>query len=152
MSAELRQRPTARLLILDPNDRVLLLHFRFVTTGGVDKTFWATPGGGVEDGESYVDGARRELREETGLVAVIGPQVARNVVVYELPAGETVTADERFFLVRTDTTAVSSEGQSALERRVIKTHRWWTRDELAQTDERYYPDDLLTLMENLSGA
>ena len=88
-----RHRPSSRLLILAPDRRVLLLKFRFRTTDGALKRFWATPGGGLEGDETFEEAARRELFEETGIEAAIGPQIARRDSVYELPAGETVRAD-----------------------------------------------------------
>lgn len=138
----MRERPSSRLLILDPESRVLLFHFRFTTRAGVEKVFWATPGGGLERGETFHAAAARELGEETGIVADIGAEVARRDSVYELPDGETVSAHERFFLVRVTATAVSTTGQSRLEQRVICSHRWWALDELAKTDERVYPADI----------
>jgi 8-oxo-dGTP pyrophosphatase MutT (NUDIX family) len=145
----LPRRPTSRLLILDEVERVLLLRFQFRTRAGVEKVFWATPGGGLERDESFLDGAERELLEETGIRAPVGPQVARNEVIYELPAGETVLADERFFLVRVQKTVVLPDGRSALERRVIQEHRWWTLDAVESTRERIYPRDLASMLRRL---
>lgn len=145
----LRYRPTSRLLVVDTNNRVLLLHFRFTTRSGELKLFWATPGGGLEGSESFEDAANRELVEETGIVANIGPQVAQRDSVYQLPDGETVRADERFYLVRTDRATVCTRGQSALEQRVITAHRWWAAEELATSRELIYPEDLVRILADI---
>jgi 8-oxo-dGTP pyrophosphatase MutT (NUDIX family) len=46
---------------------------------------WRIPGGGVEPGESLVEGARRELYEETGLRAVPTRYVLRATVDFRSP-------------------------------------------------------------------
>jgi ADP-ribose pyrophosphatase YjhB (NUDIX family) len=50
-------------VILDPGGRVLLLRYDDPPPMGVH---WATPGGGIDPGETPRDAAGRELREETG--------------------------------------------------------------------------------------
>ena len=56
-AAGLRIRQAVRALILDPEDRVLLVRFEFPNTGRK----WALPGGGVEADETDHDALRREL-------------------------------------------------------------------------------------------
>lgn len=60
------------LLILQNTDKVLLL--RRGPNGDYPGT-WATPAGGVEDGESPLDAARRELMEETGIAMFDAPMI-----------------------------------------------------------------------------
>ncbi|MEM6513114.1 MAG: NUDIX domain-containing protein [Pseudomonadota bacterium] len=146
----MRLRPSARLLILDPDQRVLLFYFRFKARDGAERRFWATPGGGLEGDETFEAAASRELFEETGLTADLGPEVACNHVVYELPEGEKVRSEERFFLVRALSAQISLAGQSSLERRVIRSHRWWQIDELRASDEQIYPEDLVDVLTTLT--
>jgi 8-oxo-dGTP pyrophosphatase MutT (NUDIX family) len=54
------------VVVLDDEDRVLLVGQHRYT---IDAYSWEIPEGGVPDGESAIDGARRELREETGVDA-----------------------------------------------------------------------------------
>src|ERR1700741_4782643 len=62
---ELIPRQAARVLLLDAAGRVLLL--RGFDPAMPAHRYWFTVGGGLDDGESMLDAAARELFEETGL-------------------------------------------------------------------------------------
>lgn len=64
----------AGVLVLDADDRVLLVGQHRYT---LDAYSWEIPEGGVPDGETALDGARRELREETGVEAADWQELAR---------------------------------------------------------------------------
>jgi 8-oxo-dGTP pyrophosphatase MutT (NUDIX family) len=64
----------AGVVVLDDDDRVLLVGQHRYT---LDTYSWELPEGGVPDGESGLDGARRELREETGVEAEAWREIAR---------------------------------------------------------------------------
>lgn len=62
------------VLALDDQDRTVLVGQHRYTLGEVS---WEIPEGGVPAGESALDGARRELREETGLAATTWVELGR---------------------------------------------------------------------------
>lgn len=145
----MRERPASRLLVLDARQRVLL--FRFDNKRGplAGQVFWATPGGEVEQGETFEQAACREMFEETGLqIGVAGPQVGRRSATFELSTGETICADERFFAVHVDALQVSTEHWTELERDVMTEHRWWSQAELASASEQIWPEDLAQMLIN----
>ena len=96
-AARPRLRRAGRVIVLDPQDRVLL--FRY-DNGPPNGRHWSTPGGGLNDGEDYAAGARRELAEETGWTDVpVGPEVYERTQVMG-HADAIVRQHERFFLAR----------------------------------------------------
>jgi len=62
------------VVVLDDEDRVLLVGQHRYT---VDAMSWEIPEGGVPAGVSALDGARRELREETGVTATDWRELGR---------------------------------------------------------------------------
>jgi len=139
-----RIRPSSRLIIVSPDNRVLL--FRFCHKDGAlrGKTYWATPGGGLEKNESFEQAAIRELFEETGLKETLtGPEIASRTFTMMLPSGETVLAEERFFMINTNTVDLDRSGWSRNEKEVIRDHHWWTIEEIIHTNETIFPRDLI---------
>ncbi|MET0240930.1 MAG: NUDIX domain-containing protein [Sphingobium sp.] len=139
--APLPERPAARLLVIDPDGRLLM--FRF--TPEDRPAFWCTPGGAVDPGESYEAAAVRELFEETGMTCPIGPQIAEMRVTFITLEGVEVDAVERYFVVRPDDCAVRVDNHTPLEQRVMQSHRWWTAEELAACEEQFFPENLIGL-------
>jgi len=143
----MQQRPSSRLLVIDSSQRVLLFRFEHRNGPLAGQIFWANPGGGLEEGESYEDAARRELFEEVGLkVQHPGPQVAQRTASFALPSGEVVEADERYFVVQVGKHVVSDANWTDLERGVMAAYRWWSRSELRSTKEQVWPEDLARIL------
>jgi 8-oxo-dGTP diphosphatase len=148
----MRPRPSARLLVINAEGRVLL--FRFAHDQGPLKgqSWWATPGGGLDPGETFEQGAIRELKEETGLeVESVGPEICRRSFPMEMPDGEWVVAEECFFRIDISELQLVDTGWTDLERRVMTEHRWWSREELAAAQERVFPENLVELLD-LTGS
>ena len=143
----MRERPSSRLLIIDPLDRILLFRFEQRQGSLAGQRFWATPGGGLDPGESYAQAACRELLEETGIIVDDpGPEVGQRSVTFVLPDGAMVRADERFYLVRVNVPLISTAGWTDGERETVSAHHWWSAAELLSTTEQVWPDDLPDLL------
>jgi ADP-ribose pyrophosphatase YjhB (NUDIX family) len=143
----LRLRRAGRVIVLDPEDRVLL--FRY-DDGPPNGRHWCTPGGGLNEGEDYRAGARRELFEETGWADVpLGLEVYERTLVMEYD-DVIVRQHERFFLGRIEE-AGRPFGEVA-DMHVsdgIAAWHWWTLAELDATEEAIWPPGLVNLIREL---
>ncbi|MBP1241971.1 8-oxo-dGTP pyrophosphatase MutT (NUDIX family) [Frigoribacterium sp. PvP120] len=134
-------RPTSRLLVLDEDDRLLLMMTKAPDTSGAAR--WITPGGGVDPGESHEEAAVRELHEETGqVVAEVGPVV--RVDDFEVPwdAADHTHGHAEFFVVRLPHFEVVDDDWTDDERVDILESRWFSLDELESTIDPVEPVDL----------
>ena len=142
-----RVRRAARVVLLGPDERVLL--FRY-TADGFDP-FWILPGGECDPQEDFAAAAVRELCEETGISA--RPSPLGHVVEAEYDyLGEPVKSLEHFFHHQTASSEIDTSGHTALERRVMREHRWFMAEELAGWHETIYPLNLTTLLVRIAAA
>jgi ADP-ribose pyrophosphatase YjhB (NUDIX family) len=137
-------RLAARVILLDPGDRVLLMRY---DDGPPNGSHWTTPGGGLNEAEDYPAAALRELAEETGWsdIALLG-EATRRTLTMEF-GGRLVRQHERLYLARTDQACREIRGVEAMHAADgIAAWRWWTLAELDATTEIVWPAGLAGLI------
>jgi 8-oxo-dGTP pyrophosphatase MutT (NUDIX family) len=150
MSEQVRKRPAARVMVLDPDDRLLMLqiHDPAAVNGlnPIPTDFWLLVGGGVDPGETYEEAAAREVFEETGIAEVeIGRCVWTHDKLVADPAGGVMLVIGRVFLGRVGRGAqVHFGGHEPLEASTIVGYRWFTRQEILDREatETFLPPGL----------
>jgi 8-oxo-dGTP diphosphatase len=143
----MRKRRTARVLLLDEAGRVLLIRLVVLRPCG-DFTFWLTPGGEIEPGETEAEAARRELNEELGLLLPVEGPVYTEPTRFE-HQGEMRDNLDSFFLGHCDSEAPKLRGVTSEEIALMQEIRWWTVAEIEASGERIFPVDLAAKVRGL---
>ena len=140
-------RPTARVLVVSPADRVLLFRATAVDDD-TGKPFWFPP---AADSKRTRRTSRRppvELLEETGLTCAIGACLwLREHTWYWQTRGFWLTSVERYYLVRSQSeeVGVSTWTDYAAPGPRPET-RWWSLPEIQASDHTFVPRELARLL------
>ncbi|MCW5321477.1 NUDIX domain-containing protein [Verminephrobacter aporrectodeae subsp. tuberculatae] len=139
-------RRSARIVLLNERHQILLMKIVLP-----NRMLWCTLGGGVEEGESLEQAARRELFEESGIRdgnVIAGPLIWEGEHVL-LHKGIPTLHQEFFFLFRTVSTQLCTDNLTQEERAVVRALRWWSVAEMRETAECIVPPVLPGLMTQL---
>jgi 8-oxo-dGTP pyrophosphatase MutT (NUDIX family) len=143
------ERSAVRLVVLDNAERVLLLHTHDPDHPDLG-TWWELPGGGIDPGETYLEAAVRELREETGILASaddFGPPTWRRKASFRHRQVRHVQ-DELVMVLRLDVPGpdLDVSGRLDYELEDYFAYRWWPLADVLTSQERFYPGQLPTLI------
>jgi ADP-ribose pyrophosphatase YjhB (NUDIX family) len=133
-------RRAARVILLDPADRVLLLR----ATAESGRISWVVPGGGVRPWETFESAATREVAEETGLSVNVGRCVWTRHRVFAWK-GDVASQYERFFAARCDGRVRATSDRNG----VAREHRWWTMEEIEESSDEFAPSGLAELLRSI---
>ena len=134
------RRKTARVLPVDTEGRVLLLHGW--DPRRPDEPFWFTIGGAAEDGESMREAAARELYEETRIALDperLGEPIAANSIEFSW-GGYQIAQDQTFYAVLVESADVSLEGLDEWERATTDKYGWLSAEDLGPDEPPAHPD------------
>ncbi|GHH64856.1 NUDIX hydrolase [Promicromonospora soli] len=146
----IRERSAARVILMDDDGRVLMIRGHDVNQP--ERSWWFTVGGGIDAGETPVQAALREAREEVGIDLapgdLVGPVLTRTGI-FEFFA-ETCRQYEVFFVVRTPVAVeVTTAGWTAAERELLDEMAWLTAAQLREQPLEVFPPELPDVIDHL---
>jgi 8-oxo-dGTP pyrophosphatase MutT (NUDIX family) len=142
------ERDAVRVVLTDAGGRILLFHV--LTPDEAPDGWWELPGGGIDPGESYIEAAVREIREETGLIldpGQLGPPSWRRDSTW---VSRGIRRLQHEVVVRArmaaDRPAIVDGGRTPEETEDYVAARWWQVSEIVRSPVRFYPGRLPGLL------
>lgn len=145
-------RKSSRAIVLNKQNQIFLFRYNF-DFFAEKEAIWITPGGGLDEGESFEEALKRELLEEMGLKlsgSDSTPQIYYRTPLYELTNGETVQSEERFYLVYCDDLKFSYDGWTENENKRMTAGKWWSVEEIRESEETFFSKDIVKMLERIS--
>jgi 8-oxo-dGTP pyrophosphatase MutT (NUDIX family) len=142
------ERDAVRVVLADASGRILLFHV--LTPEEAPDGWWELPGGGIDPGESYLEAAVREIREETGLVldpGQVSPPSWRRDSTWRSRGHRRLQHEVVVFArLAADRPPIVDGGRTQEEIEDLVAVRWWELDEIVRSQERFYPGRLPELL------
>ena len=136
-------------MLFDESGAVLLIRFVAMRPDG-EFVFWALPGGEIEPGESEIEAAVRELREELGIAVTVEGPVYRDANQF-WHQGEMQDNVDFLFRARCGRDEPCLTGVTAEEIAMMREMRWWTAEEIELSEERIFPAELAARVREQTG-
>jgi 8-oxo-dGTP pyrophosphatase MutT (NUDIX family) len=144
-----QHRETARILLSNSLGQIFLLLTHFDPEVGLPPR-WITPGGGIDEGETPIEAAVRELREETGISVsqeALGEKLGEISGRWDWGDGKNHhTYVDHFYQLQVEDFELDDSGWTDDERRDVLEFRWWNLAELKATGEQVGPHGLAELI------
>ncbi|WP_010588248.1 NUDIX hydrolase [Schlesneria paludicola] len=140
-SVPIIDRHSARAILLTPDHDVLLFRIQLPE---LNESFWITPGGGLEPGETAEAALRRELQEELQLTQFeMGHAVWRRQHTFSWD-GKRFCQREDYFVIHVARFEPTPAADLAMS--TVVESRWWSASSLWQATERLTPLSLAEIV------
>jgi len=151
MGQEMKVRKSSRAIVLNKENHIFLFQYKFDYLAE-NNTIWITPGGSLEEGESFEDALKREVYEELGVqLTKESPEIYYRNPIYTLKSGEKVQSVEKFFLVVLEEDSFSFNHWTESEKKRMIMGKWWSVEEIEKSEDEFFSKDIVRILKELSG-
>lgn len=136
----MNERITARVVLLNTQNKILLLKMN-----SLDGVFWLTPGGQMEENETPLEAAKRELFEETGIKSAefVTPHSWYCEDLRTMNGVPTLFKEHIFLAYAQEEKVEVLSNPDEFERKIVLGFAWWDVVEFRQKGETLFPKVLL---------